>query len=76
MKFSDRPSVKPASLCAELIQVFSGYESNVLEVFSGSGNFSLEALQRGCSVTAIDKDREMVTVVERRLKSATVCTYC
>jgi len=45
-------------------------ESHVLDLFSGSGNFGIEALSRGAShATFIDSDTKATDLIKRNLKS-------
>ena len=65
---ADRRSAKPASLAKEMIQTFLPKGGLVMEVFSGTGPFSLQASKMGSPIVAIDRDQAMVHNLEMALK--------
>lgn len=52
-------------------------EKKVLDLFAGSGSFTIEALSRGASsATSVEIDREMAKILEKNLTSLNLNNYC
>ena len=50
---------------------------SVLELFAGSGSFSIEALSRGAAAaTLVESNKKMVELIEKNLASAALNKYC
>jgi len=49
----------------------------VLDLFAGSGSFTIEALSRGAaSATCVERDREMCALIRRNLESLSLAGLC
>jgi len=50
---------------------------NILDLFAGSGSFTVEALSRGAAAaTSVEMDREMAKILTKNLASFSLNNYC
>ncbi|MBA4389812.1 MAG: 16S rRNA (guanine(966)-N(2))-methyltransferase RsmD [Syntrophus sp. (in: bacteria)] len=52
-------------------------EKHILDLFAGSGSFSIEALSRGAaSATCVENDPKRVTILQDNLEALSLNSYC
>ena len=63
-------TVKPVDLCRHLIRLFSAPGAVVLDPFAGTGTTGVAAVVEGRTFVGIERDSEMVAVIDARLAKA------
>lgn len=63
------PTQKPLGIIRRIIQASSLPESQVLDVFAGSGTFGYAALEYGRKFTLVDANKEAIDVMKKRFSN-------
>ncbi|MBB5064290.1 site-specific DNA-methyltransferase [Granulicella mallensis] len=62
------PTQKPLGILERIVRVHSNPDDTVLDFFAGSGTTGLAAARNGRSYILVDKSKEAVTLMKKRLK--------
>ncbi len=71
-KYNDHPTVKPISLMAYLIKIYSPVDSIVLDPFCGSGSTGVAAIRENRNFVGIDLSADYTEIARERCDSEQV----
>jgi 16S rRNA (guanine966-N2)-methyltransferase len=68
----------PSKVREAIFNIIGSVEGKrILDVFAGSGSFTIEALSRGAaSATCVERDHEMCALIRRNLESLSLSALC